>query len=154
MPNLNFISILIFICREKISIGGGAKQWIYWDPSFTRERQKPTSPWFNFTDKYHPIFDFMDDTQSASIIDFWISVAECMETRDLTLRLNHADGDDPSCLEESLNQYNNVSSELSSSRCHLLTFQYIGLQSLSILFQYWRTSVILTYSFWESLWGA
>ena len=105
------------LCREKSSIDGAAKQWIYWDPSYTRKRNDPKSPWFNFTDKYHPIFEFLDDSDDKQ--DFWQSVAQCMIDRKnaTTLRLNQANEDFPtSCLEESLNQNSAISPEISSSK--------------------------------------
>ena len=103
-------------CRENSSIDGGAKQWIYWDPSNTRKRNDPTSPWFNFTDKYHPIFELLDDSDDKQ--DFWKSVAACMKNRENErLRLNKANENFPtSCLEENLNQNSNISPEISSSK--------------------------------------
>ena len=100
-----------FLCSD-----AGTKQWIYWGGSNDRGRDNPQSPWFNFTDKYLPIFDLLDDQIEEERRDFWTSVATCMNDRgnDTGLRMNQANDDFPtSCLEEGLDQHDNISSEIS-----------------------------------------
>ena len=118
----------LLLCREKSPIGREAKQWIYWDPSDTRRRNDRTSPWFNFNDKYNPLFKFLDDSDDKK--DFWISVAACMKNRvvagsidrtSLTLRLNQGNSEFPtSCLEESMKQNSSISPQISSGKNYVV----------------------------------
>ena len=115
--------------RKNSSSDGRAKQWIYWDPSYTRKRNDPSSPWFNFTDKYQPIFDFFSDTSDDGKQDFWNSVATCNKDRTYysKLRLNQKNDEfTVSCLEENLNQASDVSPEISSSKNMVSQSEFIS----------------------------
>ena len=102
-----------FLCSD-----AGTKQWIYWGGSNDRGRDNKQSPWYNFTDKYQPIFEILDGGEDEKR-DFWTSVATCMNDRgnDTGLRMNQANENySVSCLDESLDQHDSIPSEISSSK--------------------------------------
>ena len=86
MPNYQCAQVVHI--SSTTSSNGETKQWINWEKQLNRKRDEESSRWYEYPDKYQPIFKFFDPNGWYDGYDgnfhfdnFWGSVGECQQNR-------------------------------------------------------------------------